>query len=202
MVSIIGPEPGAVSHENILDFFKLRHRSFVQELGWHIPARNGYETDQYDFPHARFLLAYEEGECVGGLRIAPTHSRYLGPEGQPVTFMLRDFVDGTIQTPFKASDLTRDLPEGKASWEMTRFVSNGRRTTQQLLFRADDYLAGRGVENVLTLSPTTFVRLLQAMGFQAEPISDTVTFEDGREYVAICTQVGRSSGRRRSRTAA
>lgn len=196
-MQFFGPNPSEVSHADLLEFFKLRHETFAGELGWELPVRAGFDVDQYDFPFARFVLAKQDSRCVGGVRIAPTAQGYDAADGTHVSFMLRDFVAGTIQTPLGPDDLISELPYGPDVWELTRFVSDRLSTTRGLLYRVDDALSALGARSVLTISPPAFLRLLRAVGFEARPISKPVLFADGRHYQAIETTVGRSREQKR-----
>ena len=182
---IIGPHPSIITHQNILDFFQLRHETFVISLGWNIPSQSKCETDQYDFPYARFILAYSKNRCIGGLRLAPTQISNT----DKCSFMLQDFITGKIETAFKSEHVTQPIKASLNTWEMTRFVSDSRKTTKLLLEQANQFLRQNNIDKVLTLSPVPFVRILKANGYKAIPISKEVTFEDGRSYVAISTEV-------------
>lgn len=190
-----GPDPSAVSHTNLLDFFRLRRSVFVDDLEWSLCAPGGYEVDQYDLPFARFLLAYDRGACVGGARLAPTvsASTYMG---QPSTFMIQDFLENRLPSPFTKAHMTEPLPVGAGVWELTRFVSNDVKVTKHLLWRVDAYLMDVGATDVLALTRPVSQKLLARMGLPTRQISRAVRFEDGKHYAAFSTKVGWSRAER------
>lgn len=185
---IVGPDTKDISQKNLLDFFELRRRVFVGEMHWQLPEVSGFDIDQYDFPYGRFVLALERGECIGGLRLSPSDVQ-ISSEGKVYTYMLKDFADLAIETPFRPTHLFDPLPTDSSHWEMTRFVSPDLTTTKALLVHANDYLSRIGVKKILTISPVVFPRLLKSMGFQTRAISEQVVFEDGKAYVALETDV-------------
>ncbi|WP_299165860.1 acyl-homoserine-lactone synthase [uncultured Tateyamaria sp.] len=186
---LIGPDAEEVTHSDILQFFSLRRERFIDQMGWELTPIGAYEIDQYDFPYSRFVIAKDAGRCVGGARIMKTNHQYVAFGDHPAKYMLRDFVDGTIQTPMTNLGATERFPCSDAIWEMTRFVSNGVGTTRAILDRVNTYLYDSGASGVLTLSPTNFDVLLARLGYRAKAMSDPVTFEDGRQYQAFLTDV-------------
>lgn len=187
-MEIIGPDTSQITQRNLLEFFELRHKKFVGELNWSLPEVSSFDIDQYDFPFGRFVLALEKGRCVGGLRLSPTDLQ-ISSAGETYTYMLKDFADQKIETPFSRSHLFEQLPTDGAHWEMTRFVSPNLKTTKALLYHANDSLSVLGARKILTISPTAFPKLLKAMGFDTRPVSEEVVFEDGKSYVALETDV-------------
>jgi len=197
---IVGPLRTEVTQENLLDFFALREKTFVQSMGWSIPTLDGFEMDQYDFPFAYFVLAYScDDRCIGGGRLLQTHRRYEAGGGREVTYMLRDFASGEISSPLNFSHMKEQMPQSPHIWELTRFVSNNRETAKALLYCVDDFLVQMGAKEVLTLSRPSFSRLLSGLGFETRQISETVRFsDDSNAYAALSTKVGRrleNSGR-------
>jgi N-acyl-L-homoserine lactone synthetase len=192
MLHLIGPRPNDISQQHIFDFQRIRHREFNQRLGWGLNHIDACEFDEYDTPAARYIIAYRGDQCVGGLRLAPTSSRYR-QDGRQITYMIRDFALGYIASPFTLDDFSEPLPSSPQVWEMTRFVSDGLPTTRSLLNAADDFLKSQDVSDVLTISPVQFPKLLRRLGFACRSISAPIVFDDGMAYQALCTSVGRET---------
>jgi len=58
--------------------FRLRHRIFVEEMGWSAVAREDRrEIDEFDDEHAVHLLAVEDERVVGYSRLLPTTRPYV-----------------------------------------------------------------------------------------------------------------------------
>ena len=57
---------------------QIRYRVFVEDLGWSdLKSADGLETDDFDNDDAVYLLACEDGECFGSVRLLPTWRRSL-----------------------------------------------------------------------------------------------------------------------------
>lgn len=82
---------------------RLRHREFVERLGYKVPTYNGMEYDQYDTPAAVYFVWHDdERQIRAGTRIAPTNRPY----------MIKDLWPQTVQFA--------DLPASPHVWEATR----------------------------------------------------------------------------------
>lgn len=58
--------------------WRLRHKIFVEEMGWSAIARDDKrEIDEFDDEHAVHLLAVEDDEVVGYSRLLPTARPYV-----------------------------------------------------------------------------------------------------------------------------
>lgn len=188
MVRIFGPEPDEITLKHIWDFLAIRKSYFVDGLNWDLCHSEGREWDEYDLPNAYFMVAYEDGACVGGARLLPTDNKLPQRHTQDLTYMLADFVENRIPVGISPHDMTEKLPYDAQIWEMTRFVAQSPKVTMALLQQAYRFLDARSAKEVLTLSPKLMPRVLKRMGFTTRVFSDTLTFDD-RDYVAVRTQV-------------
>lgn len=60
-------------HEQLEQYFRLRHRLYVDGYGWEDLRRpDGREIDDFDTPNAIYLLVIENGICTGGSRLIST----------------------------------------------------------------------------------------------------------------------------------
>jgi N-acyl-L-homoserine lactone synthetase len=191
-MEVFGPDDRRISQRNILDFQKLRKLEFVDRQQWNIPVWGEFEFDQYDIMAARYVVVYEEGECVGGARLLPCDFSYQCLDGKQYSYMLNDFCFGPFEGIFPASRLYESLPRSDKAWEMTRFVSQSTRVTIALLERVNSYLSSAQAEEVITISPKLMPVVLKRLGYHCRAISDTVEYND-RSYVALATKVVKSS---------
>jgi N-acyl-L-homoserine lactone synthetase len=187
-MNAVGPDEVKVSQRNILDFHILRKIVFVDEYDWNVRTCGTYEFDQYDIPAARYVVAYSEGVCVGGARLLPCDTSFVGTNGLPYTYMLNDFCHGSMAGQFPASKLSRELPIWGTSWEMTRFISKSAKATKLLLEAVNAYLAKVGATEVITISPIQMPHILRRLKFEAAVISEPVIYDD-RAYVALSTSI-------------
>lgn len=185
---IFGPDEDGISHKNILDFHQLRKNVFADEYEWDVLTVGNYEFDQYDVPSARYVVAYDQGICVGGARILPCDLSYVGTDGRRHTYMLNDFCHGSLLGTFPATSLIRELPLVADAWELTRFVATSTKATKGLLHQVSRYLCKKGVGEVITISPVLMPKVLKRMQFECEALSEPVIYQD-RSYVALSTKV-------------
>lgn len=89
--------------EELDQAFRLRHRVFVEQLGWSNLARpDGREIDQFDDDHAIHMLAMKDGVVIGYQRLLPTTRPHL----------LSDVMPQLCEV---------ERPCGPQIWEWTRF---------------------------------------------------------------------------------
>lgn len=189
-MKIFGPDPQDISLKQIHDFLSLRKSKFVDKLKWDIPHTSEREWDQYDLPDALFIVAYDGGDCLGGARLLPTSVESAKFFGQSRSWMIPDFVSSGIIEPtaVEAQHLTAD----PKVWEMTRVVTTRPDVMRAILDRANEYLAAHGATHVLTISPVSMPKALEASGYSTTAISPPMKF-DGRRYVALRTPIKHSA---------
>jgi acyl-homoserine lactone synthase len=54
------------------DFFRARHRIYVEEKEWREDDGSGFEIDQFDTEDATYLIGIEGDEVMTGTRLVPT----------------------------------------------------------------------------------------------------------------------------------
>jgi N-acyl-L-homoserine lactone synthetase len=59
--------------ELAMGMHRLRGRVFKERLDWDVSVAGGLEIDQYDSFKPTYLLALEQSEVVGCVRLLPTH---------------------------------------------------------------------------------------------------------------------------------
>jgi acyl-homoserine lactone synthase len=151
---------------------RLRHRIFVEEMGWHdLDRADGLEIDQFDHEDAVHHIVIRNGEVAGYQRMLPTTRAHL------LTEVLSDLYVGTP-------------PSGPNVYELTRYAvapgfRDGRRGVSSV---GSELIAGfvewglrRDVDRVIIeFEPMWVLRALQ-LHFLATPLGYQRTY--GRQQV-------------------
>lgn len=139
----------------------LRHRIFVDELGWQALRRpDGRERDQYDGGPTSHLLLLKHGQVTGGLRLTPLSAPNL---------LLDHFAD-MIERPLPGS-----RAEG-ADW--TRFYVTERRGHRLgpqspagiLYCSAMEYALDRHWHYLTFVSKPAMIEILLSIGWKVMPL--------------------------------
>lgn len=172
-----------VTAENMQDYagaldqaFRLRHRAFVEELGWSNLARpDRREIDEFDDEHAIHLLALDETESVIGYsRLLPTTRPYLLP------MVLPQLCEGAA-------------PSGAHIVEWGRICvaecarTSGRRlnpTALALMTAIVEWGLPRGITSFISEMPTSWILRLLQLHLRAMPLGLPHEIE-GEEIVAV-----------------
>lgn len=126
---------------------RLRHRLFVERLGWDVPSYAGMEYDQFDTPWTQYLLSVDDaGSTCGMVRLLPTTRPYMLQRLWP--------------------DMVREtLPKSDAVWEATRFGCDRtldprtrRRVVNEILCAALEFGVQRRVKGFLVVMPVGLLR--------------------------------------------
>lgn len=156
------------------DFFKLRKRLFVDEMGWEIPHDGIIEHDQYDHENATYTIILEKNQVIAGARILPTTQRKNG-----WSYMIKDACDGKIdQIP---RNLMTDAPVQNHVYEITRFtvdpdlsLEKRNQALEYLSIATYDAVAAMGGNYVLALMNPFFLRWFRNIGFCVEKLGPIV----------------------------
>jgi acyl homoserine lactone synthase len=160
-------------------YLEARKQIFLDGLGWKIAESDGMEFDQYDTPHARWIILHQFGEVLGGVRMLPTTATC-----GIYSYMLRDAQRGILE------DLPSDIlfftaPVEHNVWEASRFfVSRSvpaahRLQIQKLLFRSMSRSAKEnGAVHVLGIVPSVWARWARRLGVEATPIGAKFTIDE------------------------
>ncbi len=169
------------------DYLGLRYRVLVDDFGWDLSNDGSVEMDQYDHPGAVFSVVTNEGGVVAGARALPCNASWGG-----WSYMLKDAALGKVtRIP---DDLLPEYPCSNDTWECTRLVSDdtmlssraGLMALRLVVFGLCQEAGGRGADNLISLSPSSFGRLLRMLGYNADPLGrEYIGEEDGRLYRAF-----------------
>lgn len=177
-----------------------RYDVFVAGLGWAVPtadrsrftvatgaAAAPVEFDQYDGPLATYVVALDDaGQIQASARLVRTDTSYrFGP--YDVSYMIRDASAGLLDN-IPANLLNQDCPVTADTWELTRYTSCSRQASKALFDSLNRFLAGVQAQNVLTLSPPSFVRWLKAIKFEGTVVGPEVMI-DNQAFAVVSTAV-------------
>jgi len=156
----------------------LRHRIFVEEMGWEALRRtDGLEIDQFDHEAAVHHLVMRNGELAGYQRMLPTTRPHL------LTEVLTDLYEGTPPSGPNIFELTRyavAAPYREGRWGLSSVGS-------ELVAGFIEWGMTRGVDQVIIeFDPSWVLRALQ-LQFLARPLGYQRTY--GRQQV-VATLLG------------
>jgi acyl-homoserine lactone synthase len=84
MIHVVTPENEHFYRDEMDQAYRLRHKVFVEEMGWKNMAKpDGREMDQFDTKHAVNMLYIEGGNVLGYQRLLPSTRPYLLSEVMP-----------------------------------------------------------------------------------------------------------------------
>ncbi|CAB3764511.1 Acyl-homoserine-lactone synthase [Paraburkholderia humisilvae] len=141
--------------------FRLRHRVFVERLGWELPGTALLESDSYDAEQTHYLVAFLQDVCIGCWRLLPT----TGP------YMLRD--------EFTALLGDNIPPHDACVWELSRFAIESEQqnafgfadATRQMFSEVHRFAMDHGIRRYVTVTTVAIERMLRHAGVACERFS-------------------------------
>jgi acyl-homoserine lactone synthase len=176
VIHIVTSENDYLYHNEMEQAYRLRHRVFVEEMGWTDLAKpDGREVDKFDDEHAVHMLYIEQGKALGYQRMLPSTRPHLLSEIMP------ELCEG-------------ERPTGSHIWELTRHcVERGHRektgrlaspTANALLSGLVEWGLQHGVSTVIVeIEPITMLRLIQ-LHFRPFPLGLPIRIA-GRDTIAV-----------------
>ncbi|WP_308916848.1 acyl-homoserine-lactone synthase [Jannaschia sp. LMIT008] len=168
------------------NLLRARHRTFIEQAHWDLPAADGMEFDQYDTPASRWVAVHDDlGGIKAGVRLTPTTHRC-----GIYSYMIRDAQLGLLDT------IPRDILFGNAPiaphiWESSRvFVCDDvpacDRTRVQLQLIGSMVQSARelGATSLIGLIPASGPRLARRVGLDCRP-AGPVRDIGGSDSVAV-----------------
>lgn len=160
-------DESAASDTVMRAMFEARKRVFVDLLGWDLPVLAGrYEIDQYDDPHARYLILADTGHNhLASTRLLPTTRPHI----------LGDLFAGLCDAP---------PPTGPGTWEITRFcldrnlrAAERRRCRDALVTALAHYALEHGITTFTGVAEQGWLGQILAFGWRAEPLGRPRTID-------------------------
>lgn len=160
-------DASAASDAVMRAMFEARKRVFVDLLGWDLLVLAGkYEIDQYDVPHARYLiLADTDQNHLASARLLPT----TGPH------ILGDLFPELCDAP---------APTGPQTWEITRFcldrslrAPERRRWRDALVTALVHYALEHGITTYTGVAERGWLDQILEFGWHAELLGNPRTID-------------------------
>lgn len=165
------------NYETEMDqMFRLRHRVFVEQLGWDLPlAQNGLEQDQFDTDNAIYLLSLDDrGSVLGAKRMLPTTQPHLMSEVFP------HMVAG-------------DIPAGPHIWESSRSCVHpdcrDRGIIGELFLAMVEVGLIMGIDKITFVAGMSFYPTILHAGWGVAPLGFPQADETGAENIAACLTI-------------
>ncbi|WP_052265139.1 acyl-homoserine-lactone synthase [Ruegeria sp. ANG-R] len=161
----------------LYQMFAMRKQLFVDHLKWDLDHFDEIEVDQYDNPHSRYVVVFDEQrKVVGCTRLMPTTSKLK----YGFTYMIRDASLGMLDSI--PTDLIEQAPVDDSVWEATRFavstsLPNDKRNIvlTAVCEAAVNYARTQGVKEILGLMSPFFLRWLPRAGFDVSAAGPTIS---------------------------
>lgn len=155
--------------EELAQHFRLRHRIFVDELGWTaLRKADGREIDQFDTEHSIYLLGLEpERGVVAGTRLGPSLRPHL------------------LADVFPHAAAHRGVPRAPDVFDWTRiFVAPARRSETRPCRAAGtiktavlEYCIANGIRQITGLGEPYWVPALSKLGWNPQPLGLPIEHE-------------------------
>jgi acyl-homoserine lactone synthase len=140
--------------------FEARKRIFVDLLGWDVPVVAGrFEVDQFDDPHAVYLIISDEaGKHLGSARLLETERPHI------LDTLFPELCEGAV-------------PKGPAIREITRFALDPRQNARQrrrvrdtLICALANHALASGIEAYTGVAEIAWLQQILAFGWHCEPL--------------------------------
>ena len=158
--------------------FRLRHRIFVDELGWSALRKpDGREVDQFDTKHSIYLLGIEPGcGVVAGTRLGPSLEAHL------------------VSDVFPHAAAHRGVPRAPHIYDWTRmFVAPARRGERRPCRAAGtiktavlEYCLANGIRQVTGLGEPYWIPALSKLGWNPQPLGLPIDHEGKSIFAFTC----------------
>lgn len=162
MIRIFRNVTAATAADELEQVWRLRHRVFVEEKGWHDLARpDGREIDRFDHDEAVHLCVMRGARVVAYARMLPTTRAHLLSDVLPELCRFRD------------------VPRGSDTMEWTRHcVDPDHRgvgfamgeAERELVLGIVEWASANGIDHLTAEGHPVWVSRLLRLGFGVEPL--------------------------------
>jgi N-acyl-L-homoserine lactone synthetase len=182
MIRVITSGNIAGNAHYVAAFAALRHRVFVERLGWDVGSSanvKGFEYDRFDTSDAIYIVVCSaDDDVIAGVRLLKTT--------QP--FVLSDCFPGLAEEA---------IPVSEKIWEVTRFVVDPAAARHlgahvlntQLVWALQCYGLMAGFSSFVSVSYAGMERILRSLGCRFRRLGSPRTIE-GRRVVALTFEIG------------
>lgn len=177
-VHIISNDNRHLYEDALEQHFRLRHRIFVDELGWTALRKpDGREIDQFDTEHSIYLLGIEPGRgVVAGTRLGPSLEPHL------------------VSDVFPHAAAHRGVPRAPHIYDWTRmFVTSARRGETRPCRAAGtiktavlEYCLANGIRQVTGLGEPYWIPALAKLGWNPQPLGLPIEHEGKSIFAFTC----------------
>lgn len=152
-----------LAYPSVAGMFTDRKRLFIDLLGWDLPISHPrFEFDQFDGPHATYLIASDLFECHrGSIRLLPTTRRHLLGDVFP------QLCDHDPPTGADVREITRLCLPPRIGRDARRTIRN------ELISAMVDHALRSGIAVLIGVVTAQFRAEILAMGWVAVPLGPT-----------------------------
>lgn len=156
MVQLVPSRADSSSHIAFRSMFAARKQIFIDLLKWDLPVLSGqYEVDQFDTPHARYIILVDKDlGHLGSVRLLPTTRPHI------------------LDSIFSAL-CAGDPPRGPEIWELTRFcldrklrATERRAIRNQLVTALVEFALDTGIETYTCVAEASWLQQILNFGWQ------------------------------------
>jgi acyl-homoserine lactone synthase len=184
MIEVVTSRNAHQYKDALQDMFHLRHRIFVERMGWEALRRDDrLEKDQFDTDDAIYLLlTTDDGAVIGTHRMLPTTKPHLFSD----VFQKACAVKG-VQRGEKILELTRTcVDEERLDRKATE---EARKRIMVALF---EFALRAGYEQVTIFTPTDLLFRYLLIGIDIKPLGMPMDV-DGSKQVAVIVNITRQA---------
>jgi acyl-homoserine lactone synthase len=160
--------------------FHLRHRIFVERMGWEALRKpDRLERDQFDTEDAIYLLLMDDdGRVIGSHRMLPTTKPHLFSDVFPQLCAVKG-----VQRGEKILELTRTCVDEEALDRATMELARKR-----IMVGLFEFCLRAGYEQITLLTPTDLLFRYLLIGLDIKPLGMPVEM-DGIKQIAMIVKV-------------
>jgi N-acyl-L-homoserine lactone synthetase len=166
----------------VAGFAALRHRVFVERLGWDVgPAAQakGFEYDRFDTSDAIYIVICDaDDKVIAGVRLLKTTQPFVLSDCFP------ELADEAIPVSETVWEVTRFVVDPEAARSLGAHVLN-----TQLVWALQSYGLMAGFSSFVSVSYAGMERLLGSLGCRFRRLGSPRTVE-GRRVVALAFEIG------------